>query len=85
MPKWPFSDIFTDSPNLQHSPSNLEKLARLADIHQAVWQVLARLADICQRPFFEKNMTRLAKFGKVMSGSGEWCVSGHCLINSNIS
>jgi hypothetical protein len=50
----------------------MSELARLADIHQAVWQVLtrfanmwqavwqllARLADIGQRPSREKNSTQ---------------------------
>ncbi len=50
-----------------------------SDIHQAVWQGLARLADIRKRPF-KKNVTRLAKFAQIISKSGEWRASGQYLV-----
>jgi hypothetical protein len=69
------------------------RLARLADIRQSLLQGLARLAHICQafcknspdsptftKDIFEKNVTRFAKFARVMRESGKWHVSGHCLI-----
>jgi hypothetical protein len=38
---------------------------------------LARLADIRQRPFFEKNVTHLDKFAGVLSESHKFGASDH--------
>jgi hypothetical protein len=68
-------------------------LARLAHICQAV---LLGLADICtssfartcrhsQKVIFEKNLTLLAKFARVMIECGKWCASGHCLFFCNLN
>ena len=54
-------------------------LARVADIHQPFLRGLARLADNRQRPFVKKNVTRLAKFARVLSESRKFGASGHCL------
>jgi hypothetical protein len=50
LPKWPFWDIFADSPNLQHSPSNFE--------------ILTRIAHICQRPYLRKTAPKQRQNGK---------------------
>ena len=34
------------------------------------------------RAVFEKNVTHLTKFVRVMSESGKWCMSGHCLVQT---
>ncbi len=53
------------------------RLARLADIRQAVSRGLARLADI-----FEKNVTRLDTFAQVIRHSRKFGASGHCLVET---
>ncbi len=54
-------------------------LARLADICRAVYRVLARLADNSPKAIFEKNVTRLDTFARVIRHSGEFGASDHCL------
>jgi hypothetical protein len=36
-----------------------ERITRRADIRQTIWQVLARLANICQLPFLRKNGAKM--------------------------
>jgi hypothetical protein len=60
----------------------LRGLARLANTRQAVLRGLARLARPrnTARRVFEKNVTRLDKFARVIRHFGEFGASGHCLI-----
>jgi len=51
----------------------------LVDIRQPILLGLAQLAHIRQRPFLEKNVTRLDTFAWVIRHSREFGASGHCL------
>ncbi len=76
----------------------LHGLARLADIRRAVLHGLAKLAKHLPnhlpstrqtrrhspKPIFEKNVTRLTTFARVIRHSREFGVSGHCLNSTHI-
>ncbi len=64
----------------------LRRLARLADIRRAVLRGLAKPfteyspdSPTFEKAIFEKNVTRLATFARVICHSRKFGASGHCL------
>ena len=66
-PKQSFSEICKTRQTRRHSPSRVDR-TRQTRRH-------------LPKAIFEKNVTRLVKFARVLSESREFGASGHCLIN----
>jgi hypothetical protein len=75
-----FANLFCSDPLNSSTFVNLFSRTRQTRRHSPTYfPGLARLADICQKAFFEKNVTHLDTFARVIRHSRKFGASGHCL------
>jgi len=77
--KWPFQEICETRQTRQHLPSRVAGTRHTRRHSPTCFAWTRQTRQHSPKAIFEKNVTRLAKFARVLSELRKFGTSGHCL------